>query len=571
MNGLKNIKIVHKLFGSFIMLTLTLVIVGGVALYSMNTINESSNYLSNYSLPKVQALAGLHSSMLENKANIHQLLNENNRPRMDEIIANIEETSVRSEEYFQQFGELDLTGQQKIDYENFKITLQKYREARDAVVAAVQEGDYENAYHIGESEYKVIRDEVLKGIQNKMAQAGEESQMIKEENEAAFQSSEKIMIVVVGIGFLVSLVFGIILSRHLIKRIQKIKEFAQLLGNGDLTQTVSDDGKDELGQMTAALNEAVKNMNSLVSELVHEMHEISATTEELSATMEEISSNMETVNEAICQTSAGIEELTSSTEEITASTEEIDHSASDMEIKVVDAEERIQEIKERAVAIKERAVDSSKKAHAIYDDKQARIKQTIEQGKVVSQISLLADTIGAIADQTNLLSLNASIEAARAGEAGRGFAVVANEVRVLAEQSNASVSDIRQVTADVQIAFTEMAKQAEEIMNFIEHQVKPDYEQLVEVGNQYEQDSEYVQNIANKVTVSSKSIKESISEVSASLQNVTAVAEENSTAAESVLTSISTAANAITEAAAALQEQAKRTEKLADMVHKFKI
>ena len=210
--------------------------------------------------------------------------------------------------------------------------------------------------------------------------------------------------------------------------------------------------------------------------------EMSSTTEELSATMEEISANMEMVKETMAETNAGIEELTASTEEISASSEEIDHSASDLAVKVVETEQKAQEIMERAISVKERAITSSNKANEIYNEKQVRIQHAIEQAKVVSKISLLTDTIGEIANQTNLLSLNASIEASRAGEAGRGFAVVANEVRNLAEQSNASVADIRQVIADVQEAFEEMTKLSMEVMEFINSQVKPDYQQLVEVG-----------------------------------------------------------------------------------------
>ena len=277
------------------------------------------------------------------------------------------------------------------------------------------------------------------------------------------------------------------------------------------------------------------------------------------------------VRETISQNNEGIEELTASTEEISASTEEIDHSISDLSHNVEETEQKAQEIMERANEVKEKAIASSKKANEIYDEKQVRIQQAIEQAKVVEKIGILADTIGDIANQTNLLSLNANIEASRAGEAGRGFAVVANEVRNLAEQSSASVSDIRQVIANVQRAFEEMSHLSTEVMEFINNQVKPDYQQLVEIGEQYQHDSEYVQGMANNLGDSSRAITDSISEVSASIQSVSSVAEENSAGAEAALSSISMATDAVAEVAIAVQTQAQLAEKLSNMAQKFRV
>ena len=569
--GLQNIKISHKLIGGFVATSLAVGIVGGMGVYSMNSINKNAKYLSDETLIEVQALAGINSNTIENKANINELLNENNQARMNEIISNIGKESALSDEYIKQYESIGFAGKKKEDLENFKRALQEYREARNAVVDAVKQGDYEKAHQIGESDYKVKRDKVLEGINNKVTQANRDSQEIKEKNDKTYHTSKNIMLFVMGIGFLSSLVLGIGLSQHLIRRIRKIKELTERMEQGDFTETISDNGTDELGQMIASLNKSVDNTKLLISELMAGTQDMSSTTEELSATMEEISASMEMVKETMAETNAGIEELTASTEEISASSEEVDHSASDLAVKVVETEQKAQEIMERAIAVKERAITSSNKANEIYNEKQVRIQQAIEQAKVVSKISLLADTIGEIANQTNLLSLNASIEASRAGEAGRGFAVVANEVRNLAEQSNASVADIRQVIADVQEAFEEMTKLSMEVMEFINSQVKPDYQQLVEVGGQYQQDSEYVKNMANAIADSSKAITDSISEVSTSIQSVSAVAEENGAGAEAVLSNVSRASDAVTEVAVAVQTQAQLAEKLSNMAQKFKV
>ena len=120
MKGLQNIKMSHKLIGGFVATSLAVGIVGGVGVYSMNAINENSKHLSDKTLTEIQALGGLRYTFTENKAYIHQLLDENNKSQMNDIINDIRETSKLTDEYIKQYESMRLTGEKKAVFEDFK-------------------------------------------------------------------------------------------------------------------------------------------------------------------------------------------------------------------------------------------------------------------------------------------------------------------------------------------------------------------------------------------------------------------------------------------------------------------
>ena len=113
MKGLQNIKMSHKLIGGFVATSLAVGIVGGVGVYSMNAINENSKHLSDKTLTEIQALGGLRYTFTENKAYIHQLLNENNQAQMNDIINNIRETSKLTDEYIKQYESIEINRREK--------------------------------------------------------------------------------------------------------------------------------------------------------------------------------------------------------------------------------------------------------------------------------------------------------------------------------------------------------------------------------------------------------------------------------------------------------------------------
>ena len=350
--------------------------------------------------------------------------------------------------------------------------------------------------------------------------AGYEKEAMQNINMIQTSSIAVLVILVV-----VIMVIGYVLSLKITKPIttmtDTIKDIAALnFTKSDKLSTLQH-RSDETGEMARQIFNMEENLQQIVTSI-----------KEMSVQMSQNAVNLvkvtETINQASEDNSATSEELAASMEETSATATTVDSNIGSIlsNTEVIDKESQngvamANEINSKAMNMNRNAVDSSNKTMDIYNDVKVKTKQAIEQSKAVGKVNELAAAIQEIADQTSLLSLNASIEAARAGEAGKGFAVVAGEIGQLASQSTSTVTSIMKIVHEVNAAVQNMEICMSETLEFLETEVIADYKNFIDVSEQYKLDAENVDVSMNKIYEMANALKKSSEEIVLSVSGIT--------------------------------------------------
>lgn len=570
MKWLGNLKTAQKLISSFIVVSLFVGIVGFIGVLGMGKINSNAVLMHDYNLESIKQMNTIRRNVGDIRFNILLVYSQKNLSNHNEIENEINELENENNNIISNYEKTLISDAEKPIFTKLKNDLENYKAVYKTVIKNVNEKDF-TAADANYAKIASIRTEIYSDMDKLLKLNTDDADNAYKENNSTYKKSLYQIAVITFLGLFFALALGIVISIWISRQIKRVLTFAEALGKGDLTQLIEIDTKDEIGNLARALNQASENVKGLITEIMNSASDISATSEELSATVEEVSSKMEVVSQSTEQISNGIENLSANTEEINASAEEISANTNGLAKRANDAEMSVSEIKKRALDIKEKAAKNIELGNSIYDEKRSNILKAIEDAKVVGEVKIMADSIGSIAGQTNLLALNAAIEAARAGEQGRGFAVVADEVRKLAEQSSQAVLNIQSMVGQVQAAFAGLSQSGQDVLEYIANNVKPDYELLMNTGIQYERDSDFVNDIIEEISSSSRQMNEVVEQVSSAIQNVSLTAEESASSSEEILGSINEITIAISDVAKSAQSQAELAQRLTDMVQKFKV
>lgn len=570
MGLLKNLKVRVKLIGSYIIVAVLIAVVGGIAIKSLKTVKTNSENMYSNNLTSVYMLTDMQQNITEIKSDTLGLIFKKDSSMKDSLEKDIQANKNEDDQYIATYNKMPKTDAEKQVWAQLNNQIEVSRTLREKAINLVDNGNLDEA--VKEYNNLAAANTNLLATADKLITLNRNSaKKDNDSNHLIFVKANTTMDVMAVLGFAVAIAFGLIISREINKPLSNMLNLAEHMANFDLTYSVDIARKDEFGKTGIAFSKAQENIKQLISRILENSKNMSDASDELSATAEELSSKSEEIDNAVTSITNGIQETSATSEEISASVQEVDSSINVLSGKAMDGSNNANESKERATEAEKKGKEAVEEARSIYTLKRKSMLTAIEDGKVVQDIKIMADTIASISGQTNLLALNAAIEAARAGEQGKGFAVVAEEVRKLAEQSSEAVIGIQDTIIKVQDAFKNLSENGSDVLQFINNNVDPKFEEFKMIGNKYFNDSDFVSKMSEEIAAMSQQLAASVGQVSEAVENMTEVAQRSSEKADVIKISVDENTKAIEQVSKTAVSQAELAEKLNEMVLKFKL
>jgi len=434
--SLRNMNIAPRAFLGFAMIGALMLFLGVFALNQMSKIRAAAEDITLSSVPSIRALDEFTQLTLRLRVLSYRLLTNRRPDAQQKTLETIEQRNQQIRTAQGIYEKLIDSSEERAAYDEYVRLLAQYHQIEERMKSMSRANQVDELRELLNSELLSNAEQTnavlarLADINNKMALTT--NQQAKDQYNLAFDLVVGLLVIATTL----TLLFAWLLTRSITLPIAQALDAAEEIAEGNLTRPIKVDGHDEAGRLLAAMAKMQDKLRDTLQRIAGSATQLASAAEELNAVTDESARGLTQQNNEIEQAATAVNEMTSAVEEVARNAVSTSEASRNATTSAGDGRDLVQET---VSAIERMSGDVQATATLIGD----LANESRDIGKVL-------DVIRGLADQTNLLALNAAIEAARAGEAGRGFAVVADEVRALAHRTQQSTSEIERMIGSIQ-------------------------------------------------------------------------------------------------------------------------
>ncbi|MGE9836824.1 methyl-accepting chemotaxis protein [Pseudomonas sp. UM16] len=434
--SLRNMNIAPRALLGFFLIGALMLGLGLFALNQMGKIRQAGVFIETSSMPSITNVDKLTQLTLRLRTLSYRLLLNREDDTVQNTLKLFDQRNQQIDETRKAYEPLITSAPERAAYNDYVQLLNQYRQLESRMRQASQSNDLETLRSLVNRDV-LDNSEKINGVMDQLVSINtEQTRQINQTAAEQYSDAVTLVISLLLTATALTLICALLLTRSIVKPISEALQVAERIAEGDLTRSIETQGQDEAARLLQAMAKMQNKLRDTLQLIAGSATQLASAAEELNSVTDESARGLQQQNNEIEQAATAVTEMTSAVEEVARNAVSTSEASKEATRSAGDGRDLVLET---VNAIERMSVDVQGTAKLIGN----LAEESRDIGKVL-------DVIRGLADQTNLLALNAAIEAARAGEAGRGFAVVADEVRALAHRTQQSTSEIERMVGSIQ-------------------------------------------------------------------------------------------------------------------------
>lgn len=433
---LRSLSIARRAFVCFGLITCLLISLAAFSYLQINRLRAAEQNIEQNSLPSIQVIDDIQIALLHARLESIRMLSSATRDVHDFSLSKVQEAIQTLQSKTDYYRAHLMSGEQdEIQFAKANQAMTAYIDGLRKVIA-MDSSDHDQAVIFANTEQAQRATDYQEQLTVLRDQNARQAMVSGVDATDVYNHSVQVLVAVLIVAFMLTIALAILFTQSIVGPISSSLKLAEDIAAGDLTHDLEVTGSDEASRLMHALNVMQKNLRNTILEISGASSQLSTAAVEMTSITESADRTLQQQNSEIEQAATAVTEMSAAVEEVARNANSTSEAAMQSSIAADLGNQKVTE-----------TLTAMRGLTGLVEVSSDQVKELAAQAQDINKV---LSVIRAIAEQTNLLALNAAIEAARAGEQGRGFAVVADEVRALAHRTQTSTQEIEQMISTIQ-------------------------------------------------------------------------------------------------------------------------